>query len=55
MYGKIFLKRQKTVGNELNVSRGEMTKELFDIAIANFIHKKGKIAKIDFMSFCVHS
>lgn len=39
---------QLPVENDINVPRGEMNKELFDVAIANFIHKKGNIAKIDF-------
>lgn len=46
--GTLIEEQHTPVEDETNVSRGEMTKELFDTAIANFIHKKGKIAKVDF-------
>lgn len=46
--GSLIEEQQPAIEINSNVSCGEMTKELFDAIIADFIHRKGKIAKIDF-------
>lgn len=47
--GELMYDEEKSLKNELSVENNEMmTKEKFDLQIANFIKKKGDIHKVDF-------